>query len=123
MSDLYETGFCVWIGEQAKLLRPGNAGEDDVANIAREIESMGRSENRELFSRSTVLLSQLIAKTRKPPAGRPVDKSNVKSELPEAIATTYSSVGSKAVIHFDKALDIFPDACPRSFDRAMQGEP
>jgi len=41
--------------EQARLLRSGELSAIDAANIAEEIESMGRSDRRELKSRIIVL--------------------------------------------------------------------
>jgi hypothetical protein len=46
--------------EQARLLRAGRVGDADLSNIAEEIESMGRSERRELVSRLGVLLAHLL---------------------------------------------------------------
>ena len=59
-ATLYDTDFYAWTNEQAALLRAGRWSEADVENIAEEIESMGRSERRELVSRLTVLLMHLL---------------------------------------------------------------
>ena len=56
----YETDFYAWANEQAGLLRAGRLSEADIANIAEEIESMGRSEKRELVNRLSVLLAHLL---------------------------------------------------------------
>jgi ribosomal protein L29 len=56
----YEKDFYAWTVEQAKLLRSGEFSAIDVANIAEEIESMGRSDRREIESRLTVLLTHLL---------------------------------------------------------------
>ena len=42
------------------MLRAGKLGEADLAHIAEEIESMGKTEKRELVSRLTVLLLHLL---------------------------------------------------------------
>lgn len=47
----YEEDFFAWTVEQARLLRGGELSAIDAANIAEEIESMGRSDRRELRSR------------------------------------------------------------------------
>ena len=60
MSDAYSTDFYAWAQEQAALLRAGRLNEADIANIAEEIESMGRGEKRELVNRLTVLLLHLL---------------------------------------------------------------
>ena len=56
----YEEDFYLWTEEQARLLRSGEFSAIDAANIAEEIESMGRSDRRELKSRLIVLLTHLL---------------------------------------------------------------
>ena len=56
----YEEDFYAWTVEQARLLRGGDVSAIDVSNIAEEIESLGRSDRRELRSRLTVLLMHLL---------------------------------------------------------------
>src|SRR5689334_13690461 len=69
-ATLYDTDFYAWTAEQAALLRAGRLSEADVENIAEEIESMGRSERRELVNRLTVLFVHLL-KWRHQPGLRP----------------------------------------------------
>ena len=56
----YDTDFYGWANEQAALLRAGRLNDADIANIAEEIDSMGRSEKRELINRLAVLLAHLL---------------------------------------------------------------
>ena len=58
--SLHETDFYAWSQEQAALLRAGRIDETDPATIAEEIESMGKTEKRELVSRLSVLLLRLL---------------------------------------------------------------
>lgn len=44
-SPLYERDFYAWANEQAALLREGKLKEADIAHIAEEIESLGRTAN------------------------------------------------------------------------------
>lgn len=60
MSAIYETDFYGWIQQQSTLLKSGQFSALDLTNIIEEIESMGRSEKRELQSRLTVLLQYLL---------------------------------------------------------------
>jgi Domain of unknown function DUF29 len=55
----YEEDFYAWTVEQARLLPSGEFSSVYVANVAEEIESLGRSDKRELESRLTVLLMNL----------------------------------------------------------------
>jgi hypothetical protein len=59
-SSLYDEDFYEWTMKNAELMRQGRFSEVDVENIAEELESMGRSERRELISRLTVLLTHLL---------------------------------------------------------------
>lgn len=51
MNSIYKTDFYGWTQQQAALLKNGQFSETDLANIIEEIESIGRSEKRELQSR------------------------------------------------------------------------
>ena len=59
-SPLYDRDFYAWSREQAELLRAGKLAEADIDHIAEEIDSMGRTEKRELVSRLSVLLLHLL---------------------------------------------------------------
>lgn len=59
-SALYDQDYDAWANEQAALLRAGNLAAADIENIAEEIESLGKSEKRELVSRFIVLLKHLL---------------------------------------------------------------
>ena len=59
-NDLYDQDFVAWANEQTALLRAGRLSEADIGHIAEEIESMGKTDKRELVSRLTVLLLHLL---------------------------------------------------------------
>jgi hypothetical protein len=56
----YDEDFFAWTQEQARLLRSGELSELDIENIAEELESMGRSDKREIDNRLVVLLVHLL---------------------------------------------------------------
>ena len=56
----YDKDFFAWTQEQARLLRSGELSELDIENIAEELESMGRSDKREIDNRLVVLLVYLL---------------------------------------------------------------
>ena len=60
MSATYDTDFYAWTHEQAGLLRQGKLAQIDANHLAEEIESIGKTEKRELLSRLTVLLLHLL---------------------------------------------------------------
>ncbi len=105
-TTLYDRDFFAWAGEQAALLRAGRLAEADIAHIAEEIESMGRSEKRELVSRLKVLLVHLlkwpfqpggrgnfwrltIAEQRREVAEHLDDNPRLRARLAEAMASAY----------------------------------
>jgi hypothetical protein len=57
---LYDEDFYAWSMEQARRLRAGEFSQLDIENIAEELESMGRSDKREIESRLIVLLAHLL---------------------------------------------------------------
>ena len=59
-SSLYKTDFYSWTQYQAQLIRSGNLEALDLDNLLEEIESMGRSERRQLSHRLDVLLMHLL---------------------------------------------------------------
>ncbi len=69
MNQTYEEDFYAWALKNADLLRQGRFTEIDIDNIAEELESMGRSERRQLANRLEVLLAHLL-KWRYQPARR-----------------------------------------------------
>jgi hypothetical protein len=56
----YEEDFVRWLDHQAELLRQGRVHELDLENLAEEVESIGRSDKREVYNRLTVLLAHLL---------------------------------------------------------------
>ena len=56
----YDKDVILWAQEQAALLRSGQFSQLDLEHLADEIEDVGKSEQRELASRMTVLLAHLL---------------------------------------------------------------
>jgi hypothetical protein len=131
-SNLYERDFYAWANEQAALLRANQLGRADIAHIAEEIESMGRSEKRELVSRLIVLLLHLL-KWQYQPALRGAswrssirvqriaidshmqDNPSLKALLPAAIAEAYRVAKIEAEDQTSLPEATFPTACPWTF--------
>jgi len=134
--SLHETDFYAWSLEQAALLRAGRLGEADLDAIAEEIESMGKTEKRELVSRLTVLLLHLlkwrhqpshrgkswrlsIANARNEIVDHLEDNPSLKAVLDSAMEQAYRSARLKAAIETDYDEDEFPARCPWSFAEMM----
>lgn len=60
MSVAYDVDIVAWANEQAALIRSGRFDLLDIEHIAEEIEDVGKSEQRELANRMTVLLAHLL---------------------------------------------------------------
>jgi len=71
-AELYDQDFYAWTQEQAARLREGAVQELDLPNLAEEIESLGKSEQRELYNRLRRLLRHLL-KLRVAAQGLPRD--------------------------------------------------
>lgn len=138
-ATLYDTDFYAWANEQAALPRAGRLAEADVENIADEIESMGKSERRELISRLSVLFLQLL-KWRYQPELRGRSWSltiehqrvrltrhleanpSLKSQLDSAMGEAYEDARMDAERETHLARNRFPTASPFTFDEAMSPE-
>lgn len=136
MASLYERDFYAWTHEQASLLRAGNLAEADITHIIEEMESMGRSERRELVNRLTVLLLHLL-KWRFQPALRGnswrlsikeqrirlaahlEDNPSLKAEIDQAILQAYRLAAIEAERETGLSESTFPTACPFSFEQMM----
>ncbi len=136
-SPLYERDFYAWANEQAALLRAGKLKEADIAHIAEEIESMGKTEKRELVSRLTVLALHLlkwryqpglrgpswratIRVQRRALTGHLGDNPSLKALLPEAIERAYGDAVIEAEAETGLPESNFPVACPWSFEEMMR---
>lgn len=136
MGDLYDQDFYAWANEQAGLLREGRLSGADVANIAEEIETLGRNEKRELRSRLGVLFLHLlkwqhqparrgrswelsIANARNELAEHLADSPSLRAKLPEAVASAYRSARLRAEQQTGLPAKTFPAECPWTFDQAM----
>ncbi|HWP00637.1 MAG TPA: DUF29 domain-containing protein [Methylococcus sp.] len=139
MSITKSQDFYGWTQEQAALLRAGRWSETDLAQLAEEIENMGRSEWRELESRLKVLLVHLL-KWRFQPSHRGrsreltikeqrravfhVLKANPSLEprLDEVLADAYelAILGAARETGLDEGA--FPERCPWSIEAVLNPE-
>ena len=128
-SALYDEDFYAWTREQARLLRAGELCALDIANIAEEIESLGRSDKREIDSRLSVLLAPLL-KWQLQPERRSTGWSGTIREqrrriekllqespsprptVPELLPEAYSEAREDAAEETGLPLSDFPEACP-----------
>lgn len=135
----YDADFYGWANEQAALLRAGRLNDADIANIAEEIESMGRSEKRELVSRLAVLLQHLLKWQLQPGLRGPSwrltideqrdllrlhlrDNPSLKPKLLDAYSDAYRLGARSAQRETGLAGPTIPDTSPWPIETALNEE-
>lgn len=129
----YEKDFYSWTQEQANLLRNGQFNSLDIPNLIEEIETMGRSEKRELESRLIILLLHLLKwKYQESRRGRSWELSiieqrlkfeetleenpGLKPKLDEILSKAYKFAIIQASRETKISRNIFPENCPWTLD-------
>ena len=137
-SPLYDRDFYAWSRQQAELLRKGKLADADIEHIAEEIDSMGRTEKRELTSRLSVLLLHLLKWRYQPEKRSPSweasvrvqrnrladhldDNPSLKPVLPNALASAYRDASLEAVAETGLPSATFPEACPWTVSQVLDG--
>jgi hypothetical protein len=135
-ANLYNQDFYAWANQQAGLLRAGRLDAADIANIAEEIASIGRSERRELINRLAVLTLHLLKWQVQPAfrgrswrlsieeqrlrlASHLADNPSLKAKVPEAIREAYRLAQIDAERETGLSRSTFPPACPWTFEQMM----
>ena len=125
----YDTDFFAWSQEQAELLRSGRANEADLAIIADEIASMGKSERRAIISRLAILILHLLKWERQPAlrgsswrlsianardalADMFADNHTLRAQSDDLIVAAYRYARRQAAAETNLPEADFPTACP-----------
>lgn len=132
----YGRDFYAWLMRNAKLLRERKFSEVDIEHVAEELESVGKSERRELTNRLTVLLTHLL-KWRFQPVRRStswkntittqridikdllVDSPSLKAALGDRIGLAYEKAKLAAEDETGLKKENFPEICPFSSDELL----
>ena len=133
---LYEDDFYLWTKEQARLLREHRFDQLDLDNLADEVESVGRSEKREIRNRLTVLLTHLLKWKYQPGHRTPSWRHTVRHQRAELKAVVEDSPSlarypseifaqaygaSRLRASEDTGIDftLFPEMPPFTVDQAL----
>ncbi|BCX18776.1 MAG: hypothetical protein KatS3mg117_2458 [Geminicoccaceae bacterium] len=143
--SLYEQDFHRWCLDQAAALkklaamRANLAVPLDLENLAEEIESLGKSQRRELVSRYQVLLLHLL-KWRHEPRRRSRSwrstiatqrleiarllrqNPSLRARRVEELADAYEGARTLAAIETGSPLSTFPETCPFTLDQIEDPE-
>ena len=132
----HDEDFALWSAEQAALLRAGQQDGLDRENLAEEIESLGRSERKEIRKRLRVLLAHLLEWQHQPAKQKGGWASTIlvqRRELQRTLAESPSLRAHPSEI-LDEAYEIarlkavgetglpeatFPAACPFTIDEIL----
>lgn len=132
----YHTDFYGWTQEQAAFLKAGKLTELDIENLLEEVETMGRSEKRELDSRLTVLLIHLLKWQYQPVRrgrswqltieGQRINFSetldenpSLKSQLDTILKKAYAKSIIKAAKQTALEKQSFPNVCPWTLSQIL----
>jgi hypothetical protein len=138
-ADLYDRDFCLWAETMAEALRSGNLAELDIANLAEEVESLGRRDRRELASRLVVLLHHLLkwqfqpdmrsgswrgtlAEQRMRIRRLLQDSPSLRSVLDGSIDECYADAKVQASEETGLSNDTFPVDCPYPIESILSVE-
>jgi len=135
----YGTDFYAWLSQTAELIRRKKFEEIDIKNLAEEVDSMGKSERRELLNRFSVLMAHLL-KWQFQPKKRSKswsltiknqrmeiddllrDSPSLKHEIEQQLNHAYE----KAILMAAKQTKMdeaqFPATCPFTLDECLDSE-
>lgn len=137
--NLYERDFYAWLMHNAALIRKGHLTEIDAANVAEELESMGRSERHELINRLAVLLAHLlkwqmqpkrrgkswrvtIEEQRRRVKRRLKDSPSLQADLVNTLTDAYGDAVLKVIKQTPFEKKDFPSACPFTVEQILDDD-
>ena len=138
-STLYDADLYAWTREQARLLRERRWDDLDLNNLIDEVESVGRSEKREIRNRVVKLLAHLLKwkyqpglrgsswrrtiwEQRQQLASIVEDSPSLREYLKRQIGERYLGASLEAAEESGIAIGVFPSECPFTPEQALDLE-
>jgi hypothetical protein len=135
-NELYETDFYTWTQQQARLLRERRWADLDLENVAEEIETLGRSDKRQIESRLEVLISHLLKWKYQPGLRSPSWTSSITQQrlrIKGLIKESPSLKRYPSKVFLDQylgarleasketgiAFELFPEDCPFTIEEVL----
>lgn len=136
---LYDTDFAVWCHEQARLVRERRFDDLDIANVAEELETMGRSDKHQIRSRLEVLIAHLLKWRYQPGARKPGWLDTIREQrarialvqedspslqsFPAGVALkSYTAARLRASKETGIDFTLFPEDCPFTAEQILDPE-
>jgi hypothetical protein len=133
---LHNQDFYAWTQQQLDLLRQGNFAQIDLKNLIDEVESMGASERRELYSRFLVLVHHLLKWQFQPEERSNSWRSTIIEQrdqleillgqspslrryCEEALVDIYPRSRRKATAETGLVSSVFPEQCPYTVQQVL----
>jgi len=138
-SQLYDADFYGWVQQQANALRAGEFDSLDLDNLIEEIEDMGKRQRQELRSGLGILLMHLLKWQYQPALQNRSwtstikvqrfdirqhlkDNPSLKHSLAELMTAAWEWALVKAESETGLPIATFPEACPWTFEQAMDSD-
>lgn len=135
----YERDFYSWLMEQARFVRDGRWDAVDRANLAEEIESLGREQFNKLESALRVLLLHILKWDHQPDRRSRswalsireqrlalhdvlADNPGLQPRIGEAMTRAYRRARVQAAMETGLAENRFPESCPYSYEEIVSRE-
>ena len=137
--SLYDQDYVAWLEEQVQHLRAGRLDQLDVENVAEELESLMRTERRELRSRLEVLILHLlkwdhqpeqrsnrwratVAEQRRRIRDLLLDSPSLNREVEPMCRDVYADATEGAAIDTLLNVSVFPSELPYTVAQVFERE-
>ena len=135
----YEQDYNLWLQKNVALLRQGKINHIDAANIAEELESMGKRDRRQLLNRAIVLLAHLIKWAYQPDAicssweGTIIeqrrrllqllkDSPSLKPLMEQQVSQAWEAACKDASVQTGQPVTTYPQQCPWGISQILDAD-
>lgn len=139
---LYDQDFYLWIQTTIQHLQERNLEQLDIENLIEEIDSMGRSEKKELKTRLVVLIEQLlklqywieekddnaggwrntVVEQRRQITYTLADSPSLKAILNDVFLPCYQDAKKDTINKYQLPSNLFPEEPPFSLDQVLNAD-
>lgn len=133
----YDQDYYAWTQLQIELLRQGKVDQLDCVNLIEELADLGRTEQRELVNRLTVLLAHLLKWQYQPQKRSRSWEATIRNQRidievllrhnpslqaywDEALNLSYRKGRNEASSETDLSVATFPEQCPYTTEQIVE---